>query len=412
MLIYNSITMSEVLAMNEFTGATLVSGEAGLNNEVNWIHPLEIWDDPNEWIDGGELIFCCALGVNDPDTLVVFFKKLLKKGIAGFCLQLHSYMDKVPQEMLDLANEYRCPLIAFKRPVRFIDVSRSLVNTIIKNVNQDYLREKQKLEDNCWMLDWLNNGLSTEAICQHLKMSLGEFDKFHFFTVVIEYSKSKITYQWSEGIYLSIAKKLREIFENKEFLFYPFFANGLLAGIIFDFGKTSCWKRRFNDVVKDVNENLRIQEGKPVLILAAGDRSKEIAGIPNSYKTAVETLQVCQQFHVDKYIYEDLNLYFILSLIGNANNLDRIQDFVKEQIAPLINPSAPQNSKLMDTLKKYYQCNGNKQLTAKELNITRQTLYHRLEQIEELLQADLLNTEKRLTLEISFAFHNYLLKMV
>ena len=52
MLIYNSITVSEMLKMDVFHDAELVAGKSGLDNEVNWIHPLEIWDDPNEWIRG------------------------------------------------------------------------------------------------------------------------------------------------------------------------------------------------------------------------------------------------------------------------------------------------------------------------------------------------------------------------
>ncbi len=153
------------------------------------MHPLEIWDDPNEWIDGGELIFCCALGVDEPDDLIPFFRQLLKKGIVGFCLQMHEHVNRVPQEMLDLAEEYHCPLIAFRQSVRFIDLSRNLINNLIKHVNQDYLKEKQKLEDNGWMLDWLNGNLTDEHVSKLLYLSGAKLKGFHFFTVVIEYSK-------------------------------------------------------------------------------------------------------------------------------------------------------------------------------------------------------------------------------
>lgn len=407
MLIYDAITISEVLNMKDFADAALLSGKGGLKNEVNWIHPLEIWDDPNEWIDGGELIFCCALGVNDPEFLVPFFKQLLQKEIAGFCLQLHKYMDTVPQEMIKLADEYNCPLIVFKHSVRFIDISRNLINTIIKHVNHDYLREKQKLDNNSWMLDWLSGDLTKNKICDLLKMNMADLRKFRFFAVIIEYSKSKIKYQLSEGAYLSIAKNLHELFNNNQFLFYPFFANGSLTGIIMDFGKDNSWKPRFKHVVREINEYIKTQEGKSDLILVAGWRSKNIEDISKSYSTAIETMNVCQKFHIDKYIYEDLNLYYILTLVDDADNLERLRHFAAEQVSPLLINNLSQNNKLVATLKKYYQCNGNKLLTAKELGITRQTLYYRLEQIEELLKIDPLNAEKRLTMELSFTFLDY-----
>ena len=411
MLIYNAITMSEVLAMKEFSDAILLAGKNGLNNEVSWMHPLEIWDDPNEWIDGGELIFCCALGVGEPEDLIPFYRQLLKKGIVGFCLQTHQYMDTVPQIMLDLSEEYRCPLIAFKRPVRFIDLSRNLISNLIKHVNQDYLKEKHNLEENCWMLDWLNGDLTNERVYELLKMSPDKLKEFHYFTVMIEYSKSKFSYQWSEGIYLSVAKNLRILFERNQFFFYPFFANGILTGILLDSGKTDSWKSRFKNVVEEINKNLKNQVGKPTLILAAGGRFEHLEDIPKSYQTSQETMGICQRFQIDQYIYEDLNLYFILSLIGDANHLERMKEFIMEQIRPLLNENHPQNSKLMDTLKKYYACNGYKRLTAKELDITRHTLYYRLEQIEKRLDTDPMNVEKRLTMELSFAFYSYFLEM-
>lgn len=410
-LIYNAITMSEVLAMKEFSDAILLAGKNGLSNEVSWMHPLEIWDDPNEWIDGGELIFCCALGVSEPEDLIPFYRQLLKKGIVGFCLQTHQYVEKLPQIMLDLSEEYCCPLIAFKRPVRYIDLSRNLINNLIKHVNQDYLTAKQHLEENCWMLDWLNGDLPKERVVQLLKMTPSQLRNFHYFTVIIEYSKSKFSYQWSEGIYLSVAKNLHSLFEKNQFYFYPFFANGLLTGVILDAGQTASWKRRFNNVVTEINKNLKNQVGKPTLILAAGCRGAKIEDIPKSYQTSHETMGICQRFQTNKYIYEDLNLYFLLSLIGEAKNLERLQDFILEQIKPLLKDNNPQNSKLIITLKKYYECNGNKRLTAQELDITRQTLYYRLEQIESLLDIDPLDVEKRLTMEIAFAFYDYLQAM-
>ncbi|MEG1497319.1 MAG: PucR family transcriptional regulator ligand-binding domain-containing protein [Clostridiales bacterium] len=411
MLVHNTITMEDVLAMDDFKDAQVLTGEIGLKNEVHWIHPLEIWDNPNEWIDGGELIFCCALGIDNPKEFIPFFRQLLKKGIAGFCLQLNKYMNEIPSEMLKLAVEYNCPFIVFKRVVRFIDLSRNLINTIVKYVNQSYLTEKQKLEENHWMLDWLNGNLEEEHICELLKISTFELQKFHFFTVIVEYSKSQITYQWSEGIYLSISRNLRILFDNNQFIFYPFFANGLLTGIVLDFGKNETWKIRFNNIVQGINQDLKIQEGKPHLILASGYRSNQISNIPRSYKTSMDTMGICQRFHADKYIYEDLNLYFILSLIEDVDNLDRMKDFIMDQIQPLLTFDIAHNGKLMSTLKEYYRCNCNKQLAAKNLDITRQSLYYRLEQIKEILGVDILNTEKKLTLEIAFAFYEYFLKM-
>jgi purine catabolism regulator len=54
-------------------------------------------------------------------------------------------------------------------------------------------------------------------------------------------------------------------------------------------------------------------------------------------------------------------------------------------------------------------CNGSKQETAKQLYIVRQTLYHRLEKIEEILGHDFMNHEKRLVIEIMIMSYDFLL---
>ena len=223
MLIYNSITVSEMLKMDVFYDAELVAGKSGLDNEVNWIHPLEIWDDPNEWIDGGELIFSCALGVNAPDVLISFFSRLLERGIAGFCLQLHAFMQEIPLEMISMANENNCPLIVFSTSVRFIDISRCLISTLMSNVNHDYLAENQKLEHNAWMAQWIRGNLSNDQILDQLQMDPLELQKFSYFAVLVEYEKRKVSCWDSKGVYLTIAKNLEAYFEQNQFLFFPFF---------------------------------------------------------------------------------------------------------------------------------------------------------------------------------------------
>lgn len=411
MLINNRITMGEVLDTVDFRDAELVAGAEGLAREVAWVHVLETWDDANLWIDGEELILCSAVGVKNSRDLVPFYKKLIDKHISGFCLQLYMYVDHVPQEMIDIANEYNVPLIVFHRLVRFIDLSRNLIRVIIEYVNQEYILEKQKFDENYWMLDWLNGNINVQQICNHLKTNRKDLSRYHFFVVIVEYQRSKITYQWSESSYLSIARQLREIFGNYQFVFYPFFANGQLSGIIFDYGRNDSWKDRVKKVAEQINVNLQQREQKPKLILACGNRSGDIQRVQHSYRTALGTLDICQKFSTKRFIYEDLNLYFILSLINDANHMEQLKEFVMDQLKPLITYDTSHNAKLMETLKTYYRCNCNKQLTAQELAISRQSLYYRLDQIEDIMGMVPHLSDRRLMLELCFSFYSYFREM-
>jgi purine catabolism regulator len=65
------------------------------------------------------------------------------------------------------------------------------------------------------------------------------------------------------------------------------------------------------------------------------------------------------------------------------------------------------NGKLLETLKTYLECNGSKQETSNRLYIVRQTLYHRLQKIENLLGEDFMKHEKRVAIEFMLLVFDY-----
>ena len=62
----------------------------------------------------------------------------------------------------------------------------------------------------------------------------------------------------------------------------------------------------------------------------------------------------------------------------------------------------------MNTLSLYLKFNGSKKETAKHLFIVRQTLYHRLEKLYELIGEDFMEPPKRQAFEFAVAAYEYL----
>jgi len=63
---------------------------------------------------------------------------------------------------------------------------------------------------------------------------------------------------------------------------------------------------------------------------------------------------------------------------------------------------------LLITLSKYLECLGSKKEASEQLFIVRQTLYHRLEKIQQLLDLDLLEPNNRLAIETAIKAHSFL----
>lgn len=132
-------------------------------------------------------------------------------------------------------------------------------------------------------------------------------------------------------------------------------------------------------------------------MFAVGKYVTHLQDVKNSFHTAKDTLQIRWKSQEFSYFYEDLHLHhLILQLQKNPSIMDMVADYLH----PLIEYDLQHNSKLVETLKVYLQTNGLKKETSERLFIVRQTLYHRLEKIEQLLGNDFMKPEKRLALEL------------
>jgi purine catabolism regulator len=103
--------------------------------------------------------------------------------------------------------------------------------------------------------------------------------------------------------------------------------------------------------------------------------------------------------------YEELGVFRLLLFWEQEQVL---RSFIEDYLAPLIEHDETKGTELLKTLKVYLDEDGSKRLTAQKLHIVRQTLYHRLEKIQELLGNDFLSTEKRLSMEIALRAYQYL----
>lgn len=401
MFVAKELTVESLLKTYDFRDVKVLAGHTGLTNVVTWPHILEVIDDADYFVDGGELVFAGSAANGSNASLAAFFHKLINKEISALCIQLGVHPDDVPREMIDLADEYQCPLLGADRSIRYLDLTHSVIHSINRYDLEGFAHEKAFIESNYWVLDWIHEELSEDQIAEHLQKKKLHY---HYFALAIEYRRHALAYQWSENTYTIISKRLREVFEHYHFTLLPFFLDNLFAAVVLDFGSSEDWRARFNHALDAFNA-LPTQKDKPSLIIACGMRSLSSQDISLSYQSAKGTLSVCQRFNTNRSIYEDLGPLSLLHLASDSTDLPGLKRLLVNPIAPLRDFDTEHNGKLLLTLKTYYDFNGNKQQTARALSITRRSLYYRLEKIEVLLgTTDLLKPKKRQSLELSLAF--------
>ncbi|MDO4541291.1 MAG: helix-turn-helix domain-containing protein, partial [Bacillota bacterium] len=161
------------------------------------------------------------------------------------------------------------------------------------------------------------------------------------------------------------------------------------------------WKERIKNIETGLNSMYVPQNAMPILIVSCGKRVNEVNRVHESYYTAKEALFVSQRLGLTEARYDELGLDYYLSVFAEESRMAKIKIFSSEKLKPLLDFDDIYDGKLLNTLREFYACYGNKKSTAENLHIYRQSLYSRLEQIEDLMKMDVTEKNNRLTLEIA-----------
>ena len=253
-----------------------------------------------------------------------------------------------------------------------------------------YIEEKKGLEDREILEKWLNGVSNIEEVTHFLQEHHATTTTNHWIVMIHQIQKSKN----SDLTYYKLFT--RNVFEK--FGFFPFIVekNHQLIFILANLREREAYKHRIEQAIQRIHDNNK-KYAKLKISLAVGKYVTNLQNVKNSFTTAKDTLQIRWKSQDLSYFYEDLHLYH---LIFQLQKNPAIMEMVAEYIDPLIKYDQKHNSNLVETLKVYLQTNGLKKETSERLFIVRQTLYHRLEKIEQLLGHDFMKPEKRLALEL------------
>jgi purine catabolism regulator len=109
----------------------VLAGEAGLRNEVRWVHASEV---PNiaAMLQGGELLLSTGMGIGaGAREQRRFVAELAERGIAALAIELGTAMRTVPPALIGAAEEEGLCLIAFHREVRFVEITEVVHRELI-----------------------------------------------------------------------------------------------------------------------------------------------------------------------------------------------------------------------------------------------------------------------------------------
>lgn len=133
----SAVTVQELLTLPVLRGSELLAGAAGIGREVSGINVMEV-PDIESFVVPGEVLLTTAYPLRDhPEALADLVRTLDRRGLAALAVKPGRYLDALPREMLDTADELGFPLIALGPDTSFNEVIGAVLAVVLSDYGAD-----------------------------------------------------------------------------------------------------------------------------------------------------------------------------------------------------------------------------------------------------------------------------------
>lgn len=392
-----SITCKDLLNLKQFQKVKLHAGEKGLERVITYPYVGQT-ASVSEWVHGGELLFITGVA-HDINSLPQLLQECIAKKLSGLVVLTGSeYIEKLPQELLDMANDADFPLFSMPWDLRLIDVTKEITRLI------DYDQiESKKIHR---LLNYLIFTADTEDKPTFDHEALVNL-KISNYNLVAIFVSSKSLSQISDTQETDLQHYLKELCDARNIPCHSMIYGNKVVLLIS--ARTQKELEIYISYLEKVHESLSIlcNDNKP--LLAMGDIHKGPAQIRTSSKEAAATITILQKTGIKQICrYKNLGLYRLFLQMKPSE----MQYYYHSQLDNLIDYDKKYNTECVETLKVFLDCFNNISKASRMLVIHRNTLLYRITKIEEVLGRSLSNPTVCIELHLALAIKNYLESLV
>ncbi len=416
-----AFTVAEALEIEVFQKCRLLTGQAGLHNEICWVNILEILDDLSH-IEPGEFLITTAHGfhtesrVKQRDMVELFASKKL----AAMAIQTGHYLESIPPSLIRFSENYSIPLIEIPPEVSFKSLTKALLNELMRNesfgdISKGKDLSASRLENqvadmkNLWQ-KLINNGNHEVLAIQMSKHNLKPKEPVLVMDLHICDSEGKALDMGGEDIQETLkltehtaAQTLRQL--QTPFLIGPseHFLTLLIQSDQFEDPNSTFdtiaaeylldkFKRLFPEYIIRIGlSSIHSDFGKVKQALNEAKKASHAAHLELLDYTNIVSLR-------------SINLY---RLLMDTDNMEMLKSIYNETVAPLVEYDKKTKGPLIKTLKVYLRhCSIKK--ASEVLFVHRHTMKYRLDQIEKLTGFKPICPNDALQLNIGLHIYHYL----
>lgn len=129
------LSLRELLELEPFSKTKVVGGHKGLEKTVVNVNVMEV-PDILDWIKPGELLLTTAYSIRDNVTAQQnLVPQLAQRGLVGLAIKPRRYIERIPEIMIEQADQYDFPLLELPGEVSFSDLINHALTAIVDKQN-------------------------------------------------------------------------------------------------------------------------------------------------------------------------------------------------------------------------------------------------------------------------------------
>jgi len=167
------LTLAEVLQLPVVRRALpeVVAGADGLDRELRWAHVVEM-PDPSDLLKGGELVLTAGIGAGTQERdQRRWTASLIEQGAAALAVELGTtWRERIPEPVVRTCADAGVPLVAFRRSVRFIEITEAVHGAVL-NRQFELLRRGEEIHRR--FTDLILGGRGVPEILAELAAAVG-----------------------------------------------------------------------------------------------------------------------------------------------------------------------------------------------------------------------------------------------
>lgn len=387
-----AIQIKDIMKLQSLSKVKIVAGKEALSKYVRWVYIAECLDDPLEsvtWLQGGELVFISGLGIkHNRELLPLMVKEISKKNGAGLIINIGPYIEKIPEEVIKVANELELPLFELPWEVKVVELTHEICSTIVLSEFEDnslthllssIIFGEGALEDNVIeRAAYFGYDLSGECLVWVI-----DIDGF------MRYIKERnITEEQNivrmKAAFTKIVQDALEEYHMKALLL------GKSDAVILLSRAGDKYEQLLQKVFEKVQESVNAKWEGLSISMGIGNAYNDLMLMKRSLTEAEWALKVAkikgQKRSVTR--YADIGIY---ALLLNIKDKETLRSYYINALGNIVEYDRINAAGLVATLETYLEENCNITTTSEKLFLHRNTLKYRLKKMEELLGCDLHN---------------------